>query len=267
MKWLFILVLMTIHAAHAEGDFGGECNYSIKELARLDSDRLENNLSDFMKEDQYQEDWACVMYNRHLSRDSLQSCFPSKNDVFHQRPSDVVHVEGTVRYMGIIKQPYRYDVSTDVDGKVLVHVKIHFYGELENDEKALKDTDEKLAFASEHWSKQSPDQNFRFHFERVKTAEESHFSVKLVSNHKGTKYNSIWAADDYRYTTAHEVGHMLGLDDEYGIARSILVKTKNEVHTRQCDLRSLMCSNYHSNWSVISPYHYYVILRRTLCDR
>jgi hypothetical protein len=277
MKWFLAMTLITFQATFAEGNFagiaadlgahvsGGQCAYSIKELAHLDSDRMENQLHEFLNEDQYQEDWACVMLERHLSRDSLKGCFPSTEDVFHQRPSGIVKVEGTVKYMGMFRQPYRYDISTDTDGKVLIHVKIHFYGELGEDEKALKETDEKLSFASLHWSKQSPDGNFRFRFERVKNVEESHFSVKLVSKHNGTKYNSIWAADDYKYTTAHEVGHMLGLDDEYGIVRSILVKTKNEVHTRQCDLRSLMCTNYQSNWSFISPYHFYVILRRALC--
>lgn len=251
IRFLFLILLTGTVLAQ-------DCRYGHKELTRIDSDRMSNDVRDFVTNDRYADDWACLMKKRHLKRDSLDHCAPTEQEVGDFLPDHRVTIEGKVSYMGMIKQPYRYDVSPEG-----IDVRIAFTGELGNDEKSLSETREKLKFASEIWTKNSPGGKTKFTFRLVGPDENPHFTPKLVSKAPGTKFNSLWAIDDSKYIVAHEVGHMVGLDDEYSVIRSLVWQVKNDVDTRMCNTRSLLC-DYMPNAKPY-PYHYYVILRRAYC--
>ena len=248
-----LVITLFLSSAWAE-----ECRYSHKGLTRIDSDRMSDNVRDFLANDTYGEDWACIMKKRHLKRDSLKRCNPSEEEAANFVPDRKLTVEGKVSYMGMIKQGYAYDVSPEG-----IEVRIAFKGELAGDEKSLQETREKLAFASEIWTKHSPGGKLRFNFRLVSESEDPHFTPKLVKSAPGTKFNSLWTIEDSKYIVAHEVGHMLGLDDEYSVIRSMVWQVKNDVDTRMCNTRSLMC-DYAYNAKPY-PYVYYVIQRRAYC--
>jgi hypothetical protein len=74
---------------------------------------------------------------------------------------------------------------------------------------------------------------------------------------------------------AHEVGHMMGLDDEYPQLRKTLGHALGEephwrkdratrVSWLRCDLGSLMCDSKGAD-SVPLLHHYYAIARRRFC--
>lgn len=236
-----------------------ECRFSQKELTRIDSDRYSEQTMDYIQKDTYGEDWACLMKERNLKRDKLKDCLPPEDVVMNYLPEKKIEVEGSLKYMGMIPQNYRYDVSPTG-----IEVRIAFQGELGNDPKSLEETKEKLAYASAVWTKNSPEGRIFFDFKLVSPDENPHFMPKLSRKNNGTKFNSNWAISDSKYIVAHEVGHMVGLDDEYSVVRSMVWQVKNEVDTRMCNLRSLMCDYYSPN-PKLYPYVYYQIMRRPYC--
>ncbi len=255
VRFLSVLLLLPVLGAMAS-----ECRYSQKELTKIDSDRYSEQVKDWLANDTYGDDWACLMKKRNLKRDTLKNCLPSEETALNFLPETKIHIQGKIKYMGMVPQPYSYELSPDG----LVEVRIAFKGELGQDEKALEITRQKLAFANEIWTKHSPGKKLKFNFQMVGPDEDPHFTVKLQTKVKGTKYNSVWGVDDNKFIVAHEVGHMVGLDDEYSVVRTMVWQIKNEVDTRMCNLRSLMC-DYYSASAILYPYVYYQIQRRAYC--
>ncbi len=254
VRFFAVLLLLPVLGAMAS-----ECRFSQKRLTKIDSDRYSEQVKDWLANDTYGDDWACLMKERHLKRDSLKDCQPTEEEVFNFVPDKKMLIEGKIRYMGMIPQGYRYEISPEG-----IEVRIAFKGELGENEEALAATREKLKYASEIWTRQSPGGKLKFTFRQVGHDEDPHFTVKLQTKVKGTKFNSLWGFDDSKVIVAHEVGHMVGLDDEYSVARTIVWQVKNEVDTRMCNLRSLMCDYYSSN-AILYPYVYYQIQRRAYC--
>ena len=90
--------------------------------------------------------------------------------------------------------------------------------------------------------------SYRFQFEVVEKREEAHYSVNVLDQTRGP-YDQNWARNWSATTVAHELGHMLGIADEYQTLTSY----------QDCLKTSLMCSS--ANGSLMS-HHYYFILRR-----
>ncbi|MFL5785387.1 MAG: hypothetical protein ACJ76H_12290 [Bacteriovoracaceae bacterium] len=256
MRFFALALVLPILNVGAE-----DCRYSRKKLTKIDSDRESNELRDFVDNDRYGDDWACLMKARHLKADSLKNCLPPEEDVMNSLPDHKMLIEGKIRYMGFIPQDYRYEISPDG-----IEVRIAFTGELASDEKILEDLRTKFNYASEVWTKNSPGGKIPFHFKLVGLNDDPHFTPKLVKKAKGTKFNSLWDIEVSKMVVAHEVGHMLGLDDEYPVIRSMVWQVKNDVDTRMCNVRSLMC-DYYSSQVKLYPYVYYQILRRPHCLR
>ncbi len=236
-----------------------ECRYGQKELTRIDSDRYSEQTMDYIQKDTYGDDWACIMKERNLKRDNLKGCLPPEDLVLNFMPEKKIEVKGSLRYMGMISQSYNYDVSPTG-----IEVRIAFQGELGSDPKALEQTKAKLAYASAVWTRNSPEGKIFFEFKLVTPDENPHFMPKLSKKNNGTKFNTNWDINDTKEIVAHEVGHMVGLDDEYSVVRSVVWQVKNEVDTRMCNLRSLMCDYYSPNPKLYS-YVYYQIMRRPYC--
>jgi hypothetical protein len=99
--------------------------------------------------------------------------------------------------------------------------------------------------------------------------------VKLAPGDARTPFDVTWGAEWSWHLLAHEIGHMMGLDDEYGQIDKTLGHAIGaddawdkdpvvKVRWFACDPHSLMCDSK-GEQSTPQRYHYYVILRRRYC--
>jgi hypothetical protein len=91
---------------------------------------------------------------------------------------------------------------------------------------------------------------YDFVFEVVSEESNAHYSVKILDQSRGP-YDQNWARNWSEVTIAHEIGHMLGLGDEY---QTITGKV-------DCLRHSLMCL---SSTGKLMEHHYYFVLRRLI---
>lgn len=159
-------------------------------------------------------------------------------------------IQGKITYVGFIPKKYHYDViytpnSTDI----ILHVKVHFKNPQNQD---LENLRRKFSEAELIWNSNQValDFKYRFQFQVAATANEAHFSVTLLDQTRGP-YDTNWSRSWSSISIAHELGHMLGLGDEYQTITS----------ESDCLAQSLMCE---SNSAAPMWHHYYFILRRLM---
>jgi len=200
----------------------------------------------------------CKFMERDIRRDSKQ-CLQHPEEVFElaQRwPSteNPLSINGSIRYLGLFPKKYHYRISRDSAGKVHVTTSIHFR---DASPKLLANLKTKMKEAERIWEMYTPeDLEIDFHFNVVESKQEADYSVHLKSRTRGP-YDTAWDPNWRPLSMAHELGHMMGLDDEY----------KNRPgggDSSKCFRYSLMCS---SGDPAASPrkYYYYLILRRAYC--
>lgn len=217
--------------------------------------------------------------------------------LFPIQESRTVRIEGERIYHGFVKKAYRYDVHLSSDEDVItVEVRIHFHPSKGYTRKAarleqkkdprsiLYDTgedlnetlDRTLRDAAMIWNL-SGAPGVRFHFRRMDRAEDAHYSVKLT-NTVAAEYDKFIVAPVDKEMLAHEIGHMMGLDDEYrmigsnlsphewgdairqaisGKATSEDRKERADTLDMKCQLDSIMCLRRR-----VMPYHVDHILGR-----
>ncbi len=95
-----------------------------------------------------------------------------------------------------------------------------------------------------------PDFQVDFEFSLTNDANSADFSVTLLDRTDGP-YDTFWSRDWPSQVIGHEIGHMLGLADEYNTATGNF----------DCYKPSLMCSAYKGQWM---PHIFYFVLRRLL---
>jgi hypothetical protein len=157
-------------------------------------------------------------------------------------------IQGTITYVGIVKKKYNYDLI--VKNKTLIfNVRIHFKNPNATD---LSDFKYKLGLAEQIWNSQKikTDFDYQFQFDIVTDEAKAHFSVNLKDSTRGP-YDENWSRAWTPKAIAHEVGHMLGLGDEY---QTLSGKS-------DCWLESLMCESWTGD---LKKHHYYFILRRLI---
>lgn len=156
-------------------------------------------------------------------------------------------VVGQITYVGLFRRTYRYDVISRVSGEKIFRVKVHFKNATPDDLQLAK---QKMKRAEEIWNASIWPRDFiySFRFEVVENEKESHFSVWLKDKTRGP-YDTYWSRGWGPRTYAHEVGHMLGLGDEY----------ETLTGRSDCLESSLMCSSSRGQMMV---HHYYFVLRR-----
>ncbi len=159
---------------------------------------------------------------------------------------------GAITYVGFWPMSYKYDILSDDVKSRIIRVKIHFKNpkgkDLENFKKRIQE-------AEDLWNDSRPELDFsyRFLFEVVKDKRQAHYSLNILDKTRGP-YSVNWSRRWGPQTIAHELGHMMGLGDEY----ETLTGKKN------CLRISIMCA---SSSSKILPHHYYFILRRLVDQR
>jgi hypothetical protein len=181
-------------------------------------------------------------------KDSFQY-FPSPFKINQSQLRPIKGLSGSITYVGIVKKKYSHDIIEDQFGEKILKVRVHFKNANPQDLRVFR---EKFKQAEDIWNQSRVDRDFkyRFVFEVVEKEVQSHFSVFLLDETRGP-YDSFWSRRWTSRVVAHELGHMLGLGDEY---KTISGKI-------DCYKTSLMCSS----WSGVPlPHHYYFILRRLI---
>lgn len=194
-----------------------------------------------------QPDRAFKSFRVHL-KDS-NDYFPAPSQLNVANLNYVRTIKGDITYIGFVPKKYHYDAIYNKD--VTLNVKVFFFNPEGNDIQNFKN---KFLQAEKIWmSNQSlMPVNFRykFKFEVVDNYWDSHFAVILWKDTRGP-YDTNWGRNWSATTVAHELGHMLGLGDEY------------ETITAESDCleKSLMCE---SGRGAPTKSHYYFILRRLM---
>ena len=217
-------------------------------------------------------EWGCLKFAKNLDHDSLKSCNIDPSTLTEQLNSLVLKsnpfqtsINGYLKYEGIKKGRYSYDLekieSSHGPLKWKVTVRLHF---IYITPEQLNDLNEKLRLAEKLWSDNSPDKSIEFHFNVVDSSDDAHFTLKMGIGDKRTPYYHTWWTHWTAQYIAHEIGHTMGLDDEYNQMRVILGRFKNDaVEESQCQFSSIMCTA--AQYAKPQRYHYYLLMRRAVC--
>lgn len=288
MKTLLLATLLVSSVSFAQ-----EEDYSKKELIQLSLERLFPDGQNKVKNADMSDivlKWNDLFDAQNLRRDhnkdriDWKALYPIKKNRVHE-------IEGKRTYYGLIPKKYRYDVIEDAkSNQLIVNVRMHFYPSKKylkkmestrgtEDKKYYPDLEPMMVEVKRNvkeseliWNKQAP-QGVRFKFEMVENKRDAHYSIKLVT-HFGALYDKFITAPAYASILSHEVGHMMGLDDEYSMITSNVLPVNSLIEyvdfkhagrdddystykDMRCNLESIMCLK-----ETIYPYHLDHILGR-----
>ena len=173
--------------------------------------------------------------------------FPEPQQILNRNLKWIENIEGLITYVNVIKKKYTYDVFKTDQKELILNVRVHFKDPKNDD---IKNFREKLKLAEDIWnaSRVKTDFNYSFQFELTESEVNSHFSVSILDSTRGP-YDRNWGRNWTATTIAHEMGHMLGLGDEYQTLNGKI----------DCLTESLMCQ---SGSGSLMKHHYYFVLRR-----
>lgn len=170
---------------------------------------------------------------------------PQKIDLEPLKPPG--YQTGKITYVGIFTKAYKYDVVLTRAGEYVFKVRVHLKNPVAGDIEHFR---ARILEAQNIWNAGRVPTNFRYRFDFVivEKKDQAHFSVNVKDSTRGP-YDTNWGRSWSARTIAHELGHMLGLGDEY----------KTLSGESDCYEESLMC---HSSKGQLMGHHFYFILRR-----
>jgi hypothetical protein len=232
---------------------GGVCPHEDGELARLDLIQRTGH--------DYSHEWSCNKFVTNLRRDTMGGCAPDSMRVFHPGPFGRRTIRGSTAFVGFVSKPYRYELETTPSGDPQVTVRIGFSGDDSRSPEVLAHFRAQLAQAERIWEENQPTgMHVRFRFLLVPDEQNPSFAPRITRGDTRGPYTTEWSTRWSPNVIAHEVGHMMGLDDEYN--QMNVTFGLGQVGVRhECDSGSLMCME----GGVPRAYHYYLILRRAWC--
>ncbi len=173
--------------------------------------------------------------------------FPKPTNMVSKNLKSVKNIIGQITYASVIRKWYKYDVQTNLNNELIHNVRIHLKNAAPAD---LISFTERLQMAENLWNSGRIQTNFKysFKFEIVNNPAKAHFSVRIADSTRGP-YDTVWGRDWPPNVIAHEVGHMLGLGDEYQTVSGQF----------DCLRTSIMCTAWSGQ---LLGHEYYFILRR-----
>ena len=158
---------------------------------------------------------------------------------------------------------YAYDITLMDNGSLEIESRMHFnnIANPSQSRNTIKRFDEKvdtfkyyLNKSGEEWSKHNPyKRDINFKFELVNEKDNAHlWGLNYVKGGRGPYFRK-WSYFWHSHIITHEVGHLIGLEDEYNIGG-----------TNNCDQSSRMCGS-HNKEAELKDYYYYLVLRRLFC--
>ena len=168
--------------------------------------------------------WSCHMEKLHYFKDSNKS-LPTMNEInkfidkVSSRGGEIFQIRGKQKYYGLIKMKYNYELEINKENLVVIRIRVKFNdSKLNNDE---KNTFQRyLLEAQTLWNNSLP---HGFKFELVQVSDpysKTHYRVKLWKNIVTGLYNKFWFYSLGGESFAHEIGHMLGLNEEYNVFKT-----------------------------------------------
>lgn len=180
--------------------------------------------------------------------DSNQS-FPPPENIVAVNLKPTANVKGLITYVNVIKKMYTYDILQTETGALVLNIRVHLKDPAGEDAASFAT---RLLAAENLWNagRVAADFSYSFKFDLVETEAQAHFSVAVLDSTRGP-YDRNWGRNWSPTTIAHEMGHMLGLGDEYQTLSGQV----------DCLRSSIMCVSYSG---AIQKHHYYFILRRLI---
>jgi hypothetical protein len=211
-------------------------------------------------------DWSCVLFLNNLQRDSLKDCIVDPDRLTQFRASRRHTLHGRISYLGVLPLRYAYDAwwSPELQRNV-IEVRLRFKGSAAQNGAELSRMSEGLRMAAQHWNRLGRYGNFQFIFRLAMPGETAHFTPELILGQTRGPYHLKWSARWPVENIAHELGHMLGLDDEYDLVRNALELGEDSVERLRCLPGSRMCSPANAAGEV-QEHHFYTVLRRIACQ-
>lgn len=194
-----------------------------------------------------QPDRAFKSFRVHLL-DSLQY-FPQPSYLSATHFNRKTEITGNITYIGFVPKKYDYDIIYNSANDVTLKVKVFFINANGQDNNGFR---AKFAQAEKIWNTNllPLDFKYKFQFLVVTNPFEAHYSVILQDDTRGP-YDTQWGRSWNATSVAHELGHMMGLGDEYQTISS----------ESDCLEKSLMCDSFKGT---PTRSHYYFILRRLM---
>lgn len=285
-----VLLFITILTASL-GAYSSECNYSLKDLMNkyVQIEGTTTNITD---------EFNCIFENRNINNDSNKSR-SSYRAHFPIITDEHKTISGKIKYYGLFKKKYTYDVIKVARlNKIIIKLNIHFYKSKpltkrmnrcrysrdskcynlagdkpwypKTDTELYESIEQRLKEAQKIWNDSAP-KNIEFQFNRVISKSDAHYSIRLVDRF-GALYDKFLFFKFDASVYAHEIGHMLGLGEEYNpitsnvipwhtLANKFLNKGQSSEtvmkRDMRCNLDSIMCLR-----DTIYPYHFNEILNR-----
>lgn len=173
--------------------------------------------------------------------------FPPPDSITAAQLMPIANVMGQITYVNVIKKMYTYDILQTGNGALVLNIRVHLKDPVGEDAESFA---ARLKAAENLWNagRVVTDFDYSFKFELVETEAAAHFSVAVLDSTRGP-YDRNWGRNWSPTTIAHEMGHMLGLGDEYQTLSGQV----------DCLKSSIMCISYSGT---IQKHHYYFILRR-----
>lgn len=240
IKYIFMFIVMTSNTFAVSKVDLYNFFFSVKSSTRCDNNK------------------KCSMLKKNLNSDSNR-CVSNpkkvKSIINYNRGS----VSGRLTYLGFVPVKYGYDILSDGRGGAILESRVYIRNTGSYTKRELDRLSAGLRRAAHVWTVNNSltDFHLTFRFKLTNNERKAHVKPRLLRKKTRGPYFAKWSTQWDDDTLAHEMGHVMGLNDEYH--NTLFPKAGSH---DDCSISSLMCA---ANWGRPQPFHYYLILNRLVC--